>query len=741
MRSKASEKEGKGAIMEASRPVSPGRPNRLANEKSPYLLQHAYNPVDWLPWGEEAFRKAREEDKPIFLSIGYSTCHWCHVMAHESFEDEEVAEMLNRHYVSIKVDREERPDIDQLYMSVCQALTGRGGWPLSVFMTPEARPFFAGTYFPRSSRMGLMGFLELLGRIATLWREDRSRMLRTAQEITEAIRAGSRRSPGGHALDEGVLRKGFEQLARSYDMRWGGFGQAPKFPTPHQLTFLLRWYLRTREALSLEMVEKTLLAMRRGGIFDQIGYGFHRYSVDERWLVPHFEKMLYDQALLAMAYTEAFQVTGEQGYGRVVREIMTYVLRDMTSPEGGFYSAEDADSEGKEGLFYVWTPEEVVAHLGERSADIFGRVYDVRGRGNFEEGRSIPHLAVDLDLFASRLGLEAEALEEMLEGARRRLFEVRQRRVRPFRDDKILTSWNGLMVAAMAKAARALGEDLYRQAARRAARFVLSQMRRPDGRLLRRWRQAEAAHPGYLDDYAFLVWGLLELYEATLDASVLEEALGINQTMMELFWDQGEGGFYLASHENEALIARLKEDHDGATPSGNSVAALNLLRLGRMTGRAELEQRAEDLLETFAPEISAYPAAHCQFLIALDTLLGPYQRIVIAGERDDERTRAMISTVQKAFLPHGVLVLGEDDRPDAGLNAPLAEQTATVQAAQGPVVYICEGYACQRPITDQETLSAVISNLAQGKRLEPSSHEPATGGGSRAPNLASPASD
>ncbi len=727
--------------METSRLLSPARPNRLASEKSPYLLQHAHNPVDWFPWGEEAFQKARQEDKPIFLSVGYSTCHWCHVMAHESFEDPEVAELLNRHYVSIKVDREERPDIDQLYMSVCQALTGRGGWPLSVFMTPEARPFFAGTYFPKSSRMGLTGFLDLLLRIAALWREDRARMLKTAQDITEAVRSGSRLSSGGHALDEGVLRKGFEQLARSYDMRWGGFGQAPKFPTPHQLTFLLRWYSRSREAFSLEMVEKTLGGMRRGGIFDQIGYGFHRYSVDERWLVPHFEKMLYDQALLAMAYTEAFQVTGKEEYARVVREIMTYVLRDMTSPEGGFYTAEDADSEGKEGLYYVWTPEEMVAHLGGPLADIFGRVYDVRGGGNFEEGRSIPHLAVDLDRFAARMGLDVKALEEMLEEARRRLLEIRQGRVRPLRDDKVLTSWNGLMIAAMAKASRALGEEAYGEAARKAARFVLSHLRRPDGRLMRRWRQGEAAHPGYLEDYAFLVWGLLELYEATLDASLLDEALVMNQAMTELFWDQGEGGFYLTSRENDTLIARPKEAYDGAMPSGNSVAALNLLRLGKITGEAQMEQRAQELLEAFASEVSSHPAAHTQFLIALDFLLGPCQQIVIAGDRHDERTRAMISTVRKAFLPRAVLILREDDRTGDTWRAPLAESDSAPPARERPVVYICEEYACQRPITDQDTLSAAILDLAQGRRLEPWSPELVRGGDPRSPEPSSQGTD
>jgi len=688
--------------METSRPVSKPRTNRLASQKSPYLLQHAQNPVDWYPWGEEAFQKARREDKPIFLSIGYATCHWCHVMAHESFEDPEVADMLNRHYVSIKVDREERPDIDQVYMSVCQALTGRGGWPLSVFMTPGGNPFFAGTYFPKDSRPGVTGFLDLLGRVAALWRHDRARLLATAQQITEAIQDRAGLASESPALDSGVLRKGFEQLARSFDLRWGGFGQPPKFPTPHQLTFLLRWYRRTRDPFSLEMVEKTLGGMRRGGIFDQIGYGFHRYSVDEKWLVPHFEKMLYDQALLAMAYTEAFQSTGKEQYGQVVREILTYVLRDMTSPEGGFYCAEDADSEGKEGLFYLWSAEEIERHLGAPLADLFGRVYDIRGGGNFEEGRSIPHLAVDLDLFASRTGIERQALKEELEKARRRLFEIRQGRTRPFKDDKILTSWNGLMIAALAKASRVFGDESYSEAGRRAAQFVLSTLRDKDGRLMRRWKEGEVAHPGYLEDYAFLVWGLLELYEATFDPGLLAEASRLNQEMIGLFWDHGRGGLYLTGHKDEPLIARPKDGYDGAIPSGNAVAAMNLLRLGRMTGRSELEQMAQDVLRAFASEIAAYPAAHCQFLVALDFFLGPWQQISIAGDMREERTLAMIATVRRAFLPSSVLVF---QGVDAGTTP--------------PVVHICEDYACMAPITDQETLSAVILDISQGKRPDP----------------------
>ncbi|MGD9207551.1 MAG: thioredoxin domain-containing protein, partial [Syntrophobacterales bacterium] len=437
-----------------------GEKNRLGSEKSHYLLQHADNPVDWYPWGEEAFAKAKREDKPIFLSIGYSTCHWCHVMAHESFEDEEVGRMLNEFFVAIKVDREERPDVDMVYMAVCQAITLKGGWPLSVFMTPDAKPFYAGTYFPKNGRMGMPGFMEIIGHIANAWANDRGPLLEASEKITKGIQP---RPSSGSMADLGVdtLKKGYDQLAKSFDPKWGGFGSAPKFPTPHNLTFLLRWHRRNGEANALHMVEKTLNGMRNGGIFDHIGYGFCRYSVDERWLVPHFEKMLYDQAMLTMAYTEAYQATGEARHGEVAAEILTYVLRDMTAPEGGFYTAEDADSEGEEGLFYVWTPTEIREHLGKDLGDLFCRFYDVGPHGNFEDGRSILHTRIPLENFAARENMEIAELKDLFEGARERLFTEREKRIHPLKDDKILTSWNGLMIAAMAKAYQALGDQAY----------------------------------------------------------------------------------------------------------------------------------------------------------------------------------------------------------------------------------------------------------------------------------------
>jgi uncharacterized protein len=678
--------------------------NRLIHEKSPYLLQHAENPVDWHAWNEEAFRKAKEEDRPIFLSIGYATCHWCHVMAHESFEDEEVAGLLNQSFVSIKVDREERPDVDQIYMSVCQALTGQGGWPLSIFMTPEGNPFFAGTYFPKSGRMGLMGFTDLLRRIATLWRTDRDKILQSSGEIRQVLQREDHRAFAEPSLNLGVLKKGYAQFERTFDEKWGGFGSAPKFPTPHHLTFLLRWFRRDGDPQAAKMVETTLDSMRRGGIFDQLGLGFHRYSVDEKWLIPHFEKMLYDQALLAMAYVEAGQALGKKEYLGVAREIFSYVLRDMTSPEGGFYSAEDADSEGHEGRFYAWRPEEVKKHLGKEEGDLFCRFYGITADGNFEEGASVLHIPQPLPAFARRETMPEEELEAILRKGREKLFPVREKRIRPLKDDKVLTSWNGLMIAALAKGAQAMQDRAFSGAAGRAADFVLGQMRTPQGRLYRRYRDGDAAIPGFLEDYAFLVWGLIELYEATFQVRYLEEAVHLNRMMIEYFWDEEGGGFYFSGRENETLIARPKELYDGATPSGNSVAALNLLRLARMTGKTDLENKTERLLGAFAAAVAEAPMAFTQFLNFLDFYLGPSREIVLAGDPNWETSRAMAAEIQQRFLPNKVLLFraeGEAGRSLASL-CPFVEGMHAI--GQKTTAYLCEGYACKTPLTDPTAL-------------------------------------
>jgi uncharacterized protein len=695
------------------------KPNRLAREKSPYLLQHAENPVDWHPWGEEAFSRANAEEKPIFLSIGYATCHWCHVMAHESFEDEGVARLLNQSFVSIKVDREERPDVDQVYMAVCQALTGSGGWPLSIFMTPGGKPFFAGTYFPKTRRGGMSGFVELLSQIASLWQRDRARILQAGEQVTQAIQPKSEPGRGGDVPDQGVLRAAYSALARSYDPKWGGFGAAPKFPSPHQLTFLLRWHIRGGQSMALEMVEGTLKSMRRGGIFDHIGFGFHRYSVDERWLVPHFEKMLYDQALLSLSYTEAYQVTGKEAYAGVTREILRYVLRDMRSPEGAFYSAEDADSEGQEGLFYVWRPEEVKKHLGEDTGDLFCRFYGITETGNFEGDHSIPHVPLDAKAFAERRGMEVRELEEQLAGARARLFQIREQRVHPLKDDKVLTSWNGLMIAALSRASQALGDPAYAEAARGAAQFILDRMRTPKGRLLRRYREGEVAYPAYLDDYAFLVWGLLELYETTFDMGHLEEALRLNRIMLELFWDGPNGGLFFTGPENERLIARSKEAHDGALPSGNSVAALNLLRLGRMTGDSELEEKAERIASAFGRQVSAVPMAHTHFLMALDFMLGPSQEIVVSGHPSQEATRSLIEVIHRSFLPNKVLLLRHEGQKAARLGQVAPFVSAMAPGNGNPTAYVCVSHACKKPVTDPAELRAALGLSVVSPEISP----------------------
>ena len=674
-------------------------PNRLALEKSPYLQQHADNPVDWYPWGDAAFEKAQRDDQPIFLSIGYATCHWCHVMAHESFENGMVAGALNDGFVSIKVDREERPDLDQIYMAVCQAMTGGGGWPLNLFLTPDGKPFFAGTYFPREQRMGMPGFLDIVAQIAQLWKTDRGRLFKIGADITHALQPRGDAAAHQQPLDVNILKKAYDQLSRAFDPRWGGFGKAPKFPTPHHLTFLLRWYRRTQDVSALDMVERTLVEMRKGGIFDQVGYGFSRYSVDERWLVPHFEKMLYDQALLAMAYLEACQATGKKLYGEAAREIFTYVLRDMTAPDGGFYSAEDADSEGREGWFYLWTPDEVHRVLGPELGELFCRYYDISSAGNFEHGKNIAHITSPMQSFAEQRGLQLEELQRLLEDARNRLHAAREERVHPLKDDKILTSWNGLMIAALAKGYQVLGDSAYAAAAGKAANFLLETMRDPSGRLLRRYRDGQVAYRGYLDDYTFLVWGLLDLYEAAFDIRYLEEALRLNGEMLELFWDEPNGGCFFTAHDGEQLIVRDKDIYDGAVPSGNSVAALNLLRLSRMTGDVSLEQKAERMLQAFSGLVGDYPMAYTQFLNAVEFALGPAQEIVIAGDPASPVTKEMQAVVQRAFLPNRVLLFKPVGAEGERLAAVCAYAQSLHPVDRQPTAYICENYACQKPIT------------------------------------------
>jgi uncharacterized protein YyaL (SSP411 family) len=690
-------------------------PNHLINETSPYLLQHAHNPVDWYPWGPEAFARAQRENKPIFLSIGYSTCHWCHVMAHESFEHPEVARLMNAAFVSIKVDREERPDIDSVYMSACQVMTGSGGWPLSIIMTPDKKPFFAATYIPRESRFGLVGMMELIPQTRDLWVRRRGEALNLSNEIVAVLQRSSQDTPG-EKLDEATLELAYEQLTKRFDGQHAGFSSAPKFPTPHNLLFLLRYWKRSDNIAALEMVEKTLQTMRRGGIYDHIGFGFHRYSTDSQWLIPHFEKMLYDQAMLAMAYTEAYQATGKEDFGKTAREIFTYVLRDMTAPEGGFYSAEDADSEGEEGKFYLWTQEEVREVLGNEEADFVAKVFNIEKDGNFAEqttsrksGVNILHLRKMLGELASDLNMSRQDLQAHLEVIRQKLFAYREKRIHPMKDDKILTDWNGFMIAALAKGAQAFDEPEYAKAACRASDFILGKMRKPDGRLWHRYRDGQAGVQANLDDYAFLVWGLIELYEAIFNARYLEVALELTSDMVRHFWDQYGGGLYLTPDDGESLFIRKKEIYDGAIPSGNSVAMLNLLRLGRMTATSDLEEKAAKISSAFSESVKQLPSAHTQLMVALDFGIGPCYEVVIAGNVKAEDTKSMVKALRTRFFPNKVVLLNPDKRESSEI-AKLAEFTKNQSSIGGrATAYVCLNYNCKLPTTDIDKMLQLLN--------------------------------
>ena len=681
---------------------APKHTNRLAKEKSPYLLQHGHNPVDWYPWGDEAFKKAKEEDKPIFLSIGYSTCHWCHVMERESFEDEEIAKYLNEHFVAIKVDREERPDIDQIYMAFVQDLTGHGGWPLSAFLTPELKPFHGGTYFPPKRRGNMPGFLELLQEMVNVWTNKRDHVNQVATARTERVKLYTENVIEGDVAEE-ALDKAYGDLKSSFDSTYGGFGRAPKFPQSTVLSFLLRHHRRNSGGEALKMVETTLEMMYRGGMYDHLGGGFHRYSTDARWLVPHFEKMLYDNSLLARTYIEAYQVTGKEIYAQVARETLDYILSDMTHPEGGFYSAEDADSEGEEGLFYVWTQAELMEILGDKKAKLIGQYYGVTEGGNFEHGKSILHLPVHPDAFLEKAGVDKKEWEGILSESKKALLEVRSKRIRPGRDDKIITAWNGLMISAMAQGYQVLGDERYREAARRASDFILKNLVE-DGRLLRRHRE-ESDIPGYIDDYAFLQMGLLDLYEATFDARYFQEAVRLANEMVRLFWDEEGKGFFFTGEDGEKLIARPKEIADGAIPSGNAVAVLNLLRLGEWTSDAQWRERAETTIRTFGAQIDRVPRAFAQTLCAIDFLRDTPKEIVLAGDPESAGMAALLKTIHGRFIPNKVIALvpAGDDGASLVKLMPMLKDRTPLEGK--PTAYVCENYACKLPTNDPVTLA------------------------------------
>jgi len=680
--------------------------NHLINETSPYLVQHANNPVDWYPWGQEALRRAREEDKPIFLSIGYSACHWCHVMERESFEDPNIGWIMNQSFINIKVDREERPDIDSIYMMAVQAMTGRGGWPLSVFLTPEGEPFYGGTYFPPAERHGMPGFSQVLGAISEIYRNRRGDVERSVERITSAIRGASQSGQSTEPLTADILSTAYEGLKDNFDSENGGFGTAPKFPQPMILEFLLRYYHRTRDPQVLNMVETSLDHMAQGGIYDHLGGGFHRYSTDSFWLVPHFEKMLYDNALLSRLYLNAYQISGKPLYSSIAQETLDYVLREMKDPQGGFYSTQDADSEGEEGKSFVWTPDEMEKAAGPQVATVLQKYFGVTHDGNFE-GRSILYRAQDTAEVAQDLGLEPTELLAMVEMGKASLLEARGQRIPPATDTKILTSWNGLMLYSLARGALILHREDYLQAAIANASFILQNMR--DGqRLLRTYKDGQAKLKGYLEDYACLAEGLLALYEGTFDRTWLGEAQSLAQQMMDLFWDEEEGIFYDTGLDHESLLVRPRDISDNAMPCGNSMAADVLLRLSVLTGDSVYARRAESALQSVRGYIGRIPQGAGHWLGALDFYVSSPPEIAVIGPKEAAATQALLDCIYRTYLPNKILAgynpLDADSYPDI----PLLEDKDMRNGS--PTVFVCQNYVCQQPVTEPGALTQQLES-------------------------------
>lgn len=685
-------------------------PNHLICEKSPYLQQHAYNPVDWFPWGDEPFRRAAEEHKPVFLSIGYSTCHWCHVMAGESFEDRDIAMLLNTHFIAIKVDREERPDIDSVYMAACQQMTGQGGWPLTIIMTPDKKPFFAGTYLPRKTRAGMTGLSELLQKVVRLWQEQRDSLITAAEHLTARL-ADTRAVSPGETAGASLIRSGYEELAALFDPVNGGFGRAPKFPTPTLLLFLLRHWKRTGSDHALHMVEMTLEAMCCGGIHDHLGGGFHRYSTDQQWHVPHFEKMLYDQALLLLAFTEAWQATKKPLYKKTADAIVAYVIRDLLSPEGAFIAAEDADSAGGEGAFYLWTRQELDAVLGPRDGPCAATFFGVEEEGNFFSSEAGGGKNILTRKPGNRENQHDPARIALI---RNKLLAARRKRPRPGRDEKILTDWNGLMIAALASASRAGGNPEYYRAAETAMRFILERLRQADGGLLHRYCDNEAAIVAFADDYAFIIRALIELYETSFDPAWLEEAVVLNRYLYRHFSDTRGEGFFTVSDEGETLIARKKEIYDGAIPSCNSMILGNLVLLGHLTGDPLYEEQASRTADWFGGIVRQSPSSFSAYLCGLDHLLGPASDIVIAGDDSDPVARDMIRMVRDTYLPSHTLQFRRPSETGAALDA-LAPFTRTMTAQNGKATaYVCTGRTCSVPVTTPDALREALGKKREG---------------------------
>ena len=681
--------------------------NRLANESSPYLLKHATNPVDWHPWDEEAFALAKEQDKPVFLSIGYSTCHWCNVMEEESFSDPTVAALINDVFVPVKVDREERPDIDQIYMTACQLLSTSCGWPLTLFLTPDTKPFYAATYIPKENRFGRLGLLELIPRVKQLWQEERQQVVKSAESINAAIISSTINLPGAE-LDASQLDAAFKAYTANYDKQFGGFGQATKFPSANILMYLLRYWKRTDNTQALAMVEQTLTAMRLGGIFDQLGFGFHRYSTDRMWRLPHFEKMLYDQALLTNSYIEAYQATRKEEYALTATKIIDYVLTVMTSPEGGFYSAESADSDGEEGKFYLWQAGETKRILGKKEASLAESVFHIEKYGNYDDsitgektGRNILYLAED------------PRPADTFEAARRKLLEARNLRPRPDRDDKILTDWNGLMIGGLAKAAKALDQPAFGKAAQRAAHFILDNLRSKDGKLLHRWRLGKAGLPGNAADYAFLAWGLLELYEWDFDVGWLAAAHSLTNLLIEDFWDRKLGGFYLTSAQGDRFLPRIKEINDSTLPSSNSLAMHNLIRLSRLTGDHVFAEKAAKISSVFSSKVHDFAAAYPVLLSSLEFALAPSREVVIVGNPGAADTGNMVRALRQKYYPNTVVLFkpANEESPSIIKYAGFVEFMGAVN--NQATAYVCTNFKCNFPTTDPvkmlENLNAIAN--------------------------------
>ena len=671
--------------------------NRLAKESSPYLLQHKNNPVDWYPWGDEAFQKALELNRPIFLSIGYSTCHWCHVMEEESFEDEQVAQLLNDNFISIKVDREERPEIDHLYMTVCQVMTGKGGWPLTIIMTPDKYPFFAGTYFPKKGRMGRPGMIELLPAISDAWVNKKDELIQSANQIKKYL-IDSNNKELGDQLNQTILTTTNSQFINRYDKTHGGFGTKPKFPSPHNLIYLLRYHNMSGDKTSLLMVEKTLQEMRLGGIFDHVGFGFHRYSTDTEWILPHFEKMLYDQAMLTLAYTEAYQITYNQLYKDTAEEILYYVQRNMTDKRGGFYSAEDADSEGEEGLFYLWTIDEIKNILSNVESELLINTYGLNKEGNYDDEATGNR--TEKNILYLKEPINNIELKNRLNQIIKKLYQARKKRIHPLKDDKILTDWNGLMIAAYAKAGDVFNSDDYIQQAEKSAQFILKNLTDNNGRLLKRYRNGNAGVDAHLDDYAFFIWGLLELYEATFNVTYLAEAIQLSNIMVDEFWDVTNGGFFLGSESSEKLIVRAKTGYDGAMPSGNSVAAMNCSKLNRITGETKWAEISDKIFITFSNEIQKTPSGYASMVNAFLFNTDNPKEIVIVGSGKDSDTISAIEKIKSEYVPNKVIIFKDTD-DELNKLSPLAKWTVTQETIdEKTTYYICQDFACKIPTTD-----------------------------------------